>query len=49
MEEVAKTCHIEYAAQKTRKVAETKAREEAKKKRLIEKKKKKKKKQMEFL
>ena len=47
LEKAAEVCHIEYAAQKTRKAAEAKAREEAEKWKIAEKKKKKKK--MEYL
>jgi len=43
LEEVAKAYCIKYAAQKTRRMVEAKAREKAKKKKLAEKKKKKKK------
>ena len=42
MEEVVEACYVECTAQKVRKAAETKIREEAKRRRLIEKKKKKK-------
>jgi len=47
LEEVVEVCHLKHAAQKARKMAEAKAREETEKQRLVEKKKKKK--QLEYL
>jgi len=42
LEEAAKACYIEYAAQKVRKVVKAKVRKKAKKRRLVEKENKKK-------
>ena len=49
LEEVAKLCQAEHAAQKARKEAEAKARKEAKRKRVVKEKKKKKKRTLEYL
>jgi len=42
LEEVAEACHVKHAAQKARKVAKAKTREEAKKQKLTEEREKKK-------
>jgi len=48
LEETAEACYVKCTAQKARKEAKAKTREEAKKQRIVEEKKKKKK-QMEYL